>query len=429
MKHLKDIKSEHSNLIAIFTIVFITAFLGELKIIAFSSSFRFGLGSAAFFFLLLFYKEVSYLLIGVLAGVFITSFRIGIDYLQIENFDIFNSLATHGPILGYYIIFALILYLGRASYLFEYPLYLGLLGAFSDGTANIVELIIRSFLISNNLITLDNIKYVVIIAILRSFFVVGLFNMTFTKQMKAIYHEQKRRLEQIQLISSGLYVEAFYLKKLMKEIENVTAKSFELYRKLKEYDEIPQNISQSALSIAQEVHETKKDNQRVLAGLEKIIEQETVLNQTSLTEIFELIIRANRKYSALLKKDIEFKYEVNVNIQINKVYLLVAIINNLVANAVEAIEGKGKISLLAYEERNFLKIRITDNGTGILPGDEEIIFEPGFTTKFDEAGKQSTGIGLSHVKSMILKFGGNIKIISKSSDTIFILELPIDSLN
>jgi len=417
-----------SQLLALMAIVLVTAYLGELKIIAFSSSFRFGLGSAAFFFLLLFYKDVSFPLAGFITGTIVTFFRIGLDSMFVQPFSFQHSFTTHSPIIGYYFVFAIILFIGRTRYFLDSPFYLGVLGAFGDGIANIVELSIRTYFTGNLLLTTNNLQYVVIIAIVRSFFVVGLFNMTHTKQMKAINLEQRKRLEQVQMITSGLYVEVFYLKKLLSEIEEVTAKSYDLYRHLKTYQEVPQEIYSKALSIAQEVHEVKKDNQRVLAGLEKIIDQETVFNDLPLSDLIELIIRANHKYAEMLEKRIDFYQDIQTNPKVNKIYPVVVILNNLVANAVEAIEQQGSVKIVIKEIDKQMLIEVIDNGKGLHPGDEEVIFEPGYTTKFDESGKPSTGIGLSHVQSMVRKLGGEIDVIAQSSKTVFRLFLPIHAL-
>lgn len=419
---------DRSYLLSVLMIVLVTAYLGELKIIVFSSSFRFGLGSAAFFFFLLFYRDIFYPAIGLLTGVFVTFFRIGLDSMFVQPFSFQDSFMTHSPVIGYYLVFSIVLYIGRPRHFLDSPFYLGVLGAFGDGIANIVELFIRTDFSGNFLLTTSNLEYVVIIAIVRSFFVVGLFNMTYTKQMKAINLEQRRRLEQVQMITSGLYVEVFYLKKLLSEIEDVTAKSYELYRTLKKHRDISQDIASTALSVAQEVHEVKKDNQRVLAGLEKIIHQETVFFEMQLSDLVELIIHANQKYSEMLNKKIEFYFDVSVNLEITKVYPLVVILNNLVANSVEAIEDTGFIKVSVTKSEEELAIEVIDNGIGIHPQDEDVIFEPGFTTKFDESGKSSTGIGLSHVRSLVNKLGGVIHVLSQSSRTVFKIIFPVSSL-
>lgn len=421
-------KGISSQLLLALTIVLLTAVLGEVKITVINNSFRFGLGSATFFFLLLYYKEVSYLLIALISGILITFFRVGLDFLFASNFQFESSFIEHSPIIGYYFVFAIILLIGQTKKNLDNPFYLGVLGTVADALANIVELSIRTMFTDEFLLTLANVEYVFIVAILRSFFVVGLFNMVHTKPMKAVYIEQRRRFEQVQMISSGLYVEVFYLKKLLNQIEDVTAKSFDLYQKLKEYKEIPVEVATTALSVSQEVHEVKKDNQRILAGLEKIIEQESDLADMTLTDLVNLMIRANQKYAKMINKEIEFKSDINYNLSIKKVYPFVVILNNLLANSVEAIENKGEIKILAARDEDKLKISIIDNGIGIHSGDEEVIFEPGYTTKYDELGRPSTGIGLSHVKTMVNKLEGEINAFSRFNKTIFIVSFPIEIL-
>ncbi|OEF99120.1 hypothetical protein BHF71_02410 [Vulcanibacillus modesticaldus] len=412
----------------VFLIAVITAFLGEFKITVFNSSFRFALGSAAFFFLLLFYNKFIPPITGIITGIIITFYRIGLDYLFNDNFGLYNSVLTHSPITGYYFVFGLLLYLGQMGKFRDKPYYLGVLGAFSDGIANIIELVIRTVIFDQFLLTPTSLKFVVVVAVLRSYFVVGLFNMFRVEQMNAIYQEQKRRFEQIQMITSNLYVEEFYLKKLINQIEEVTGKSYKLYSYLKKHEQIPKEINSIALSVAQEIHEVKKDHQRVIAGLEKIISQENAVNKMQISEIIKLIINSNRNYAIMLQKNIRYIQDLKLDLSIKNVYLFVAIINNLVANSTEAIEKTGTIEVKVERTGNNILVEVIDDGVGIRPGDEEIIFEPGYTTKFDKSGQPSTGIGLSHVKSLVRKLGGDISVEIDSMKTKFKVCIPNDKL-
>jgi two-component system sensor histidine kinase YcbA len=77
-----------------------------------------------------------------------------------------------------------------------------------------------------------------------------------------------------------------------------------------------------------------------------------------------------------------------------------------------------------------VNIRINDNGCGISPKIKPFIFEPGFTTKFDQIGIASNGIGLSYIKNFIENIGGEIKLIdsTKTEGTTFEIQLPSASL-
>jgi two-component system sensor histidine kinase YcbA len=112
------------------------------------------------------------------------------------------------------------------------------------------------------------------------------------------------------------------------------------------------------------------------------------------------------------------------------VYTFISIINNLISNAVEAINETGKIEITAEQIQDWLTIRIQDNGPGIPKQYKEVIFKPGFTLKFDSTGKSSTGIGLTYVKELVEELEGKVVLEEdeNGSGTTFILQLPIEKL-
>jgi len=106
-------------------------------------------------------------------------------------------------------------------------------------------------------------------------------------------------------------------------------------------------------------------------------------------------------------------------------------LNNLIINSIDDCGNKDFIKISEKEDEDNIYFEVTDTGKGI---DEDIlpyIFNPGFTTKYDEiTGKASTGIGLSHVKNIMEDLGGNIEVKSKQNlGTTFILKIPRNSLN
>ena len=81
-----------------------------------------------------------------------------------------------------------------------------------------------------------------------------------------------------------------------------------------------------------------------------------------------------------------------------------------------------EISAQDTEDGNdMVKITITDNGTGIEPGQEDLIFEPFYTTR-----TEGTGLGLAIVKQTIEEHHGQLTVEnSKKSGAIFTILLPI----
>lgn len=83
-------------------------------------------------------------------------------------------------------------------------------------------------------------------------------------------------------------------------------------------------------------------------------------------------------------------------------------VENLVKNAIDAMKGRGKISVVIEEEADHVKILVTDTGNGIPKNQFKRIFEPGFTTK-----KRGWGLGLSLTKRIVEEYHkGKIKVLS-----------------
>lgn len=81
-------------------------------------------------------------------------------------------------------------------------------------------------------------------------------------------------------------------------------------------------------------------------------------------------------------------------------------IENLIKNAIDAMKGKGKLSILIQDGPKTVNIFITDAGSGIPKKLLKKIFEPGYTTK-----KRGWGLGLSLTKRIVEDFqNGKIKI-------------------
>jgi signal transduction histidine kinase len=82
-------------------------------------------------------------------------------------------------------------------------------------------------------------------------------------------------------------------------------------------------------------------------------------------------------------------------------------IENLVKNAIDAMKGKGKISVVIENDNNLVKILVADTGNGIPKNQFKRIFEPGFTTK-----KRGWGLGLSLTKRIVEEYHkGKIKVL------------------
>jgi signal transduction histidine kinase len=97
---------------------------------------------------------------------------------------------------------------------------------------------------------------------------------------------------------------------------------------------------------------------------------------------------------------------------------------NLIDNAIDAVDGKGKVCVATFVEDNQLVVEIMDNGRGIPAEIQARIFEPFFTTKGVGSG---TGLGLLITNRIVAnRHGGEIEFESKPGETRFKVRLPLN---
>jgi len=96
---------------------------------------------------------------------------------------------------------------------------------------------------------------------------------------------------------------------------------------------------------------------------------------------------------------------------------------NLIDNAIDAMDGKGQITLRTRHDGQWVCVDVEDNGPGIPEDIRAHIFEPFFTTKPPGKG---TGLGLSICHNIVVqKHHGRIDVISGPGKTRFEVQLPL----
>lgn len=114
--------------------------------------------------------------------------------------------------------------------------------------------------------------------------------------------------------------------------------------------------------------------------------------------------------SRLIELELDFPNEpiyVNLNPQLYSWTL-----ENLVKNGIDAMKGKGKISVSIEKQPKLVSVYITDTGKGLTKGEFKQIFAPGYTTK-----KRGWGLGLSLAKRIIEEYHkGKIRVVRSAPD-------------
>jgi signal transduction histidine kinase len=175
--------------------------------------------------------------------------------------------------------------------------------------------------------------------------------------------------------------------KLIDEIEISTKRISYLVQAIKEYSYMDQAAMKEV-----DLHQ----------GLENTL--------TILSHKFKSGITVIREYDESLPRICAFGGELN------------QIWTNLMANAIEAMHGKGELRVRTARELDRVLVEIGDNGPGIPPEVLPHIFDPFFTTKGVGEG---TGLGLDTVGRIIKNHHGEIRVSSRPGDTRFQVYLPL----
>lgn len=402
-------------IVAVLTIVL----CGEMYFFPFQGAFRFSVGVVALSIILLFYDDLNVFFIGLFTSTSVFFLR-SIIYSVDGNFTFFELFKLNIPASVYYMTYVVLFYIFRIKLFKESPVRTIYLLSIIDSSSNIVEALIR-----NNLNS-ELMRYILIVAFARSTITYTIYYLFRSKELLIRKIEHEKRYNQLNELISNIQAEIFYLSKSTSDIEAVMSKAYTLYENTKGNDE----LNHLALDVAREVHEIKKDYYRVVNGFKSYVDNYDFKKTMWLNEISSIIEGNLIRYINYQKKDIGIKIKFYTNIQVSNYYYLFTIINNLITNAIDAIDSNGEIYVEGKSIKDNLVLKIIDNGPGIDMEIKPYIFNPGFTTKYDlKSGTQSTGIGLSHVEYIVNNLNGTVEVESEIDiGTTFIITIPMKEL-
>ena len=118
--------------------------------------------------------------------------------------------------------------------------------------------------------------------------------------------------------------------------------------------------------------------------------------------------RSSKYTHFTFETDIDRSFEIPFNEQ-----LLSWVLENLIKNSIDAMQGKGDITVRVLDKNNsYVQIQVQDSGKGIYKSQFKTIFEPGFTTK-----KRGWGLGLSLAKRIVEQYHfGTILVLHSEID-------------
>ena len=244
--------------------------------------------------------------------------------------------------------------------------------------------------------------------------------------------EHEERYRKLILITSNVKSEIYFMNKNKTDIEDVMKKAYYLYKTLSE-NNYPIEYANTSLDVAKDVHEIKKDYASVIKGLEELFDEKEENVKMDIKDIANIIEDDVKEYIRSNKLDISLDFKIYENFSVEKHYYLVSIMRNLIYNSIDAMEKRknGYIRIVVKKDQDDCIFLVSDNGSGIKSENIDYIFNPGFSTRFnEETGDICRGIGLAHVKSIINEaFSGSISVVSEEKKgTKFTIKIKEDKI-
>lgn len=403
-----------------------TFILGEVGFFPFGSTFRLGLGSVFYVLCLERFPRLATFYNGWLTGIAVVLFRV-IENRFIHIQPWLALLLENSPAILYYAALTAAMIIPKIKRDKDNPVRTSLYFMVVDFFANVLELVFSAGIHLNR-------HSLVILALGAG--IKGLFFLAFIATVELyrqrILRDKEREKFQGQLmLGATLYAESFFLKKIMRDIEETMVCSFQLYQQAGR--DSTENVQQlSLLNLAEKIHEIKKDTQRVFSSLNAIIEPDNY-SHVELCELMKIVIESQRRYAQAQHKRIKWiTSSDSEKCLLDNLFPLLVIVNNILANGIDAIEEQGKIAVIWHVNPAAISVHIGNTGKPISPMDRELIFLPGFTTKYSEKGNASTGIGLTHVQHVLNEAEGEIKLTQSYGTTIwtwFYVRIPIKGMS
>lgn len=408
------------------------ALLGQIHFYPFGTEFRITIAVIMYPFLLLYFRNLSITHAAISVAIFVLITRTAID-ITFHKAIFEAAVYRHIPASLFYICYGIIIdRLNFRAYV-DRPLYFLAMISFADIASNFLELVLRNHFIIKPFESI--LETVILAAIIRSLITLCLYWLIKYYNLIIMKEEHQKRYNDLLVITAKMKSEIFFLKKSMQDIESAMEKSYLIYNNINDAYDIGnfnlEQIKSNSLQLSIQIHEIKKDYNRIVMNMEKILPAKEAGNSMKISEIFSIVQGLFSRYIEGLNKDIDLSFRVKRDYLTDKFLLIISILNNLLQNSIEAcINEKSYISVLSEMHWDKIIIKVADNGKDIPEMSKDLIFEPGYTTKYDpNTGLISTGLGLTHVKMLTEHLSGSITVNSmKSGGKEFVLTFPAKEL-
>ena len=295
-----------------------------------------------------------------------------------------------------------------------------------DVVSNVVNLVLSSHGLN---LSADMLAALLWLAFGRSMAALTILFVSRSYRLLILREEHEQRYQHLFLMTADLKTELYFLKKDAEDIEAVMSSAYQLYEHL-EAQHADESLTALALSIARDVHEVKKDNLRIIRGIEEEVAGDFDDETMALSDLLHILQVSTRQLLGQLRADIRLECSYDRDLPIREHYRLLSVLKNLVTNAVEAIQAgpsHGNVQVDCRVQGDDLRLQVTDNGPGISSRAMNLLFQVGYSTKFNpDTGDINRGVGLPAVKYIVDELGGSIQVDSRPGvRTQFDILLPL----
>jgi two-component system sensor histidine kinase YcbA len=390
----------------IFMISMISVLMGQFYISPPGTDFRMTLAVFFMSLFLVYFEHYNAMLITLSVGLSTFLFR-SVVYALGNGVPFFEAASIYAPVLSYYVLFgALFIALAVRRY-FHQPFHFFIALWVCDTIPNLFEAFLRRTWV---VVPFDRlVMTIAAVGAMRTIMVLFSFYLGRYYIGKSKRDEREKNYRELVLFISRLKTELFLLKKSRQDIEATMALAHDVYETAGD-----ERLRGPLLKIAKDIHEIKKDYLRVIAGMDAIFSRDTEKKHMSIEEILTIVTDNVERLAGQREMKIQVSSSYDQFFTTEDFFPLISILNNLTVNSLEAMENYGYLEIVSQVVHDQVHLVVRDSGSGIAPGKEALIFDAGYTTKYDPiTGKMSTGLGLSHVKHLVESYyGGRLTIES-----------------
>ncbi len=410
-------ESKYQN---IFMISMISVLMGQFYISPEGTDFRMTLAVFFMSLFLVYFEHYNVMLITLSVGVSTFLFR-SVVYALGSGLSFFESASTYVPVLSYYVLFGALFMALSVRETFHQPFHFFIALWVCDTIPNLFEAFLRRTWV---VVPFDRlVMTIAAVGAMRTIMVLFSFYLGRYYIGKSKRDEREKSYRELILFISRLKTELFLLKKSRQDIEATMALAHDVYEEVED-----EQLKAPLLKIAKDIHEIKKDYLRVIAGMDAIFTRDTEKKHTSIEEILKVVTDNVARLAEQRKMRIQVSSTYDQFFTTEDFYPLISILNNLTVNSLEAMANYGYLEIASRMEKDGIHLVVKDSGEGIAPEKKALIFDAGYTTKYDATtGKMSTGLGLSHVKHLVEDYFGGTLAINSTPSKGTTVELTIDS--